>query len=115
MLKLMPKILLIGLTTLGLGFIAPIVAQAQAGLPAGYTRTQTVIPGQHCYRSGGQVYFYCYPRAIGTYSPSGSMMQSSPRPSDTMMAPGGSMMQPSPRPSSSPGGSMMQPSPSPSR
>ncbi|MCY7322111.1 MAG: hypothetical protein LH660_10030 [Phormidesmis sp. CAN_BIN36] len=50
-----------------------------------------------------------------TPAPSGSTMQSSPRPSDTMMAPGGLMMQPSPRPSSSPGGSMTQPSPSPSR
>lgn len=109
----MQKMLLIGLATLGLGFAAPIAAQAQTGLPAGYTRTQSVIPGQHCYRSGGQVYFYCYPRPIATYrTPANS--------SNTMMAPGNSMMQSSPRPSSSgsmmtPGGSMMQPNPSPNR
>lgn len=104
------------LSILGLGLIGmPIAALAQAGLPSGYTRSRTAIPGQHCYHSGGdRTYFYCYPRAIETYR-----TQASPSPSGSMMAPGGSMMRPNPSSSGSmmaphsPSGSMMRPAPSP--
>ena len=117
----MNKRFLVGLSVLGLslGSLAPSVQAA--GLPEGYTRSQTPISGKHCYQyGGGHVYYYCYDRPIGTYkSPtttSGSTT-SSPHPSSSgsMMSPGtthsspsGSMMSPGTT-HSSPSGSMMSP------